>query len=256
MSPNYSVLHDFPIFFDEALFKKTGKRIPVFHPEVPTRYGVIPRFGHNGDVRWFECEPCYMLHVINCWEEGERLVMVGCRTTDPSLKPDKRDGKIAAMLSGIKLQANLYRWELNLETGAVKEGPLDQLNAEFPMINDAWLGRKNRFSYHSVIPCEIPATFEGLVKYDLDSGAAVDRYDYPKGVYGSEAPFAPRVGSTEEDDGYLVTFVTDTRDWSSACLVFDARALAQGPIARVKLPERIPAGFHATFVPESGLFSR
>ena len=91
VTPRFSVLHDFPIFFDPELFKKTGKRIPLFHPDVPTRYGVIPRSGTDADVRWFEFAPCYMLHVVNCWEEGDEIVMVGCRTDDPSLKPDRRD---------------------------------------------------------------------------------------------------------------------------------------------------------------------
>ena len=254
MTPHFSILHDFPIFFDDELFKKTGKRIPLFHSDVPTRFGVIPRFGHDHDVRWFEFDPCYMLHVVNTWEENDRIVMIGCRTNDPTLKPDPRDGNIAAMLSGIKLQANLYRWEMDLATGETTEHPLDSLNAEFPMINDAWLGKKNRYSYHSVIPFEIPATFEGLAKYDLESGEVVDRYDYPEGVFGSEAPFAPRTGATEEDDGYLITFVTDTNDWTSACLVLDARDLARGPIAKVKLPARVPAGFHATFVRDGSLF--
>lgn len=254
VTPNYSVLHDFPMFFDKELFKKTGKRIPLFHREVPTRYGVIPRFGKDEDVRWFDFEPCYMLHVVNTWEEGNKVVMIGCRTNDPTLKPDKRDGKLAAMISGITLQANLYRWEMDLETGAVSEGPLDELNAEFPMINDAHSGKANRYSYHSIIPCEAPATFEGIAKYDLSSGAVVDRYDYPCGVYGSEAPFVQREGGEDEDDGYLVSFVTDINDWKSECLVLRANALSDGPVARIKLPGRVPAGFHATFVRDGALF--
>ena len=40
---------------------------------------------------------------------------------------------------------------------------------------------------------------------------------------GSETPFAPRVGATDEDDGYLVSFVTDMRRDRSACVVLDAR---------------------------------
>ena len=174
--------------------------------------------------------------------------MVGCRTDDPTLKPDRRDGKIAAMLSGIKLQARLYEWRMNLATGEARERPLDDLNAEFPMINDAWLGRKNRYAYLQYIPHEIPATFEALVRYDLTDGSHV-RYDYGPGVYGSEAPFAARPGATAEDDGYVLTFVTDTRDWSSRVLVFDAAHIADGPVAQVKLPHRVPAGFHSTWMP-------
>ena len=67
LTKNYAILHDFPVFFDPEFFKKTGKRVPLFHRDVPTRYGVIPRFGTNEDVRWFEFGPCYMLHVVSAW---------------------------------------------------------------------------------------------------------------------------------------------------------------------------------------------
>ena len=266
VTPRYSILHDFPVFFDDALFKKTGKRIPLFHKDVPTRYGVIPRYGDNAAVKWFEFAPCYMLHVVNCWEEGDWVVMLGCRTEDPSLSPNPEDGKIAAMLSGLKLRASLYRWRMNLVTGETDEGPLDDLNAEFPMVNPRVLGRKNRFSYHQVIPYEIPATFEGLVKYDLDTGTT-HRFDYGPHHFGSEAPFAPKdpasdplasnpQGGTNEDDGYVVTFVTDARDWTSACWIFDAKQIEHGPIAKVALPQRVPAGFHATWMPANTLSAR
>ncbi len=243
----YSVIHDFPLFHDEELFRRTGKRIPLFHPEVPTRFGVLPRFGGNADVRWFECEPCYMLHVVNCWEDGDRIVMTGCRTRDPSLQPDPRDGRLASMLAYLKLQANLYRWELDLATGTVTERDLDDVNAEFPMIRDACLGARNRYAYLQDLPCDIPARFEGIVKYDLETGAICDRYHYGAGVFGSESPFAPGRGDAE-DDGYLVTLTTDTADWSSYCLVLDARDLAAGPVARLRLPQRVTAGFHTTWV--------
>lgn len=252
VTPRFSVLHDFPVFFDPEVFKKTGKRIPLFHKDVPTRYGVIPRFGTDADVQWFEFEPCYMLHVVNCWEDGDEVVMVGCRTDDPSLKPDRRDGRIAAMLSGIKLQANLYEWRMNLATGETSERKLDDLNAEFPRMNPAWIGRKSRYSYHQVIPYEIPATFEGLVKYDLETGRQW-RYDYGPGVFGSESPFAARAGGTEEDDGYVMMFVTDVNRWSSEVHVFDAQRIEDGPVCRLGLPTRVPAGFHAAWMPGADL---
>ena len=248
VTPNFTILHDFPMFFDPAFFKKTGKRVPVFHREVPTRYGVIPRFGTDAEVVWFEFEPCYMLHVVNCWEDGDEVVMVGCRTRDPSLRPDPLDGKIAAMLQGIKLQANLYEWRMNLKTGATSERDLSDLNSEFPMINPRVIGAQNRWSFQQRIPYEIPATFDGLVKYDL-SDASYTQFDYGPGVFGSEAPFAGRPGAAAEDDGYIVTFVTDVNAWQSECWVFDASDITAGPIAKVKLPKRIPAGFHTVWVP-------
>jgi carotenoid cleavage dioxygenase len=248
VTPQYSILHDFPVFFDPELFQRTGKRVPLFHRDVPTRFGVIPRFGTDADVRWFSFEPCYMLHVVNCWEEGDTVVMIGCRTRDPSLRPDKRDGRIAAMLSGLKLQANLYRWEMNLRTGETRELDLSDRNDEFPMIHPDRLGHRNRYAWLQHIPHEIPATFEGLVKADLDTGACI-AVPYGEGVFGSEAPFVPRPGATAEDDGWVVTFVTDRSDWSSHCLIYEGQDPAAGPIAKITLPQRVPAGFHATWMP-------
>jgi carotenoid cleavage dioxygenase len=49
---------------------------------------------------------------------------------------------------------------------------------------------------------------------------------------------------TGEDDGYLVLFVHDAATDCSDFLVYDARTMAQRPVAAVKLPQRVPHGFH------------
>jgi carotenoid cleavage dioxygenase len=56
------------------------------------------------------------------------------------------------------------------------------------------------------------------------------------------------VNSTGEDDGYLVTLTTDMNDDASYCLVFDAARLADGPVCKLALPERISSGTHSTWV--------
>ena len=76
---------------------------------------------------------------------------------------------------------------------------------------------------------------------------------FPYGVFASETPFAPGAGAGAEDDGYLVTFVTDMNADRSECQVFDARDLAVGPVARLALPERISSGTHSHFAPASQL---
>jgi carotenoid cleavage dioxygenase len=64
---------------------------------------------------------------------------------------------------------------------------------------------------------------------------------------------APRVGSTSEDDGYLVTIISDMNRDVSECLVFDAADLAAGPVCRVRLPERVSSGTHSTWAPGSAI---
>ena len=252
---HYTVLHDLPFFHDLDILRKHKVRVLSFHRDIPTRFGLIPRFGGPDTIRWFDCEPCYILHVSNCWEEDDWVVMDGCRSTNPMPKPTGDEGELSSMLAYMRLEANNYRWRFNLVTGEVREGDIDDLNTEFNKTNPLFGGRPSRFAYHQRIPLASEGghtlRFTGLVKYDNHSGKRW-QWDYPTGVLGSEAVFAPRVGATAsgpEDDGYVVNLVHDTRDWQSWFQIFDAADIEQGPVARVQLPQRVPAGFHATWVP-------
>jgi carotenoid cleavage dioxygenase-like enzyme len=80
----------------------------------------------------------------------------------------------------------------------------------------------------------------------LQSGAST-RLEFGPDRFGSEAPFAPRLGATAEDDGYLLSFITDERSKTSECLIVDARRIADGPICRIALPHKISSGTHATW---------
>jgi len=64
---------------------------------------------------------------------------------------------------------------------------------------------------------------------------------------------APRLGSTGEDDGYLVTITTDMNADASYCLVFDAARMADGPVCKLALPERVSSGTHSTWADGSEL---
>ncbi len=253
VSRNYTVLHDLPFFHDMNVLRRHGYRVLTFHRDMPIRFGVIPRHGAASDIRWFEFESGYILHTSNCWEEGDWLIMDGCRSTNPMPDAQPGEGELASMLAYMRLEANNYRWAMNLRTGQVKEGDIDDLNTEFNKTNPLYMGIKGRFAYHQRIPVYheggYTLRFTGLVKYDNDTGRRW-QWDYGDGVFGSEAVFAPRHGATPkdpEDDGYVINLVTDSNSWESYCLIFDATDIETGPIARVRLPHRVPYGFHATW---------
>lgn len=250
---HYAILHDLPFFHDMAVLRKHKYRVLTFHRDIPTRFGILPRRGQGADVRWFECESCYILHVSNCWEEGDWVVMDGCRSLNPMPQVQHGDGELASMLAYMRLEANAYRWRFNLKTGEVREGDIDDLNTEFNKSNPIFHGVKSKYSYHQRIPLLHEGghtlRFTGLVKYNNDTGQS-SQWGYGGGVFGSEAVFAPKPGAdrrSKEDDGYVITLVTDSNTWCSHCLVFDATDIVQGPVARVTMPQRIPFGFHATW---------
>ena len=76
-------------------------------------------------------------------------------------------------------------------------------------------------------------------------------YHPGEGYWFSEAPFAPRDNPQAEDDGYLIGFVWNGLQERSEVWVMDAQRIAEGPVARVILPQRVPHGFHSTWVRES-----
>jgi carotenoid cleavage dioxygenase len=248
ITEHYSILHDFPFFHDVKVLRERGYRVARFHRDLPSRFAVVPRRGRADEVRWFEFEPGYVLHMVNAWEEGDWIVMDGCLQPDPSIRRRPEEGELASMLGYLRVRAHLHRWRMNLRTGEAKEQALDDLNVEFCLPDTDLYGVKTRYSYHQYLPPDMHTVeFRALVKYDHQDGSS-RRYDYPDGWYPSEAPFARRAGGAAEDDGFVITIATSAESHRSECWVFSARDVERGPIARVKLPARVPSGFHAKWV--------
>jgi len=257
ITSRYSILHDFPLFHDVEILKKSKHRVARFHRDLPSRFGVLPRHGDPESIRWFEFEPGYVLHMVNAWEDGDWITMDGCFQPDPTIRRRAEEGALASMLGYLRIRAHLHRWRMNVRTGETEERALDDLNVEFPLPDTDRYGSKTRYSYHQHLPIESYAVdYHALVKYDHEDGSCT-RFDYGEGTYGGEAPYARRashVGAAEEDDGYVVTIVSHLGAHSQ-CWVFSARDVANGPIAKVDLPVRVPVGFHAKWIPGHQLWT-
>jgi carotenoid cleavage dioxygenase-like enzyme len=248
---NYAILNDCPLFWQPALLAK-GIHAARFHPELPMRLGVLPRRGSAQDVTWFDCEATFVLHWVNAYEDGDEIVLDGFFQSDPdgsnsNWPGDPTFSRMFRMLSLDGMQTRLHRWRLNLATGQAKEERLSESITEFGMINGRLGGRPHRYTWASTGE---PGwfLFNGMVKHDIFTGVE-ETYAYGPGVFGSETAMAPRVGSVAEDDGYVITMITDMNRDLSECLVFDARRISDGPIARIPLPERISSGTHSTWAP-------
>ena len=242
---NFSILNDCPMFWDEELLKR-DVYATQFHKAMPTRIGVVPRHGKSSDVQWFECEATYVLHWINAYEDGDEIILDGYFEYDPSptMPPDADlNTRLFRFLDLYALQSRPYRWRLNRRTGTVTEGPISDTITEFGMINSAYAGRKYDYTY-SAVPVNGWFLFEGVIKHSVQTGTE-ESYRFDQGVYCSETVFAPRTNSQSEDDGYLISFTTDTVSDASDCVVFDAQRVSDGPIATIRLPEKICSGTHS-----------
>jgi carotenoid cleavage dioxygenase-like enzyme len=250
---NYVILNDFPLFWDPELLERNA-HVAGFHRDMPSRFAVIARRGQTADIRWFEADPTFVLHFTNAYENGDDIVLDGFFQGDPDPADNGMGDKwqrAFRFLALDRMQARLHRWRFNLVTGHVVEEQLSDSITEFGMINAGYAGTAYRYTYAATGK---PSwfLFDGLVKHDLQTGGE-QRFAFEDGVYGSETAMAPRVGSTNEDDGYLVTLTTDMNADASYCLVFDAARIGDGPVCKLALPERISTGTHSTWAAGSQL---
>ena len=241
VSEKYSLFLDFPITLDIERAMAGGPAL-AFEPEHGSRIGVIPRFGTDADVRWFEVETGSVVHTANAWDEGDEVVLQASRS--------KTSDIAGAGLGAENLedtQGQLYQWRINLKTGVVKEQMLSEVHCDFTRVNDTYACHKTRYAYGAVFSPTRPFSFDGLMKFDSEKQTTTT-YEYGNNRFGGEVVFAPKVGSQTEDDGYLICFVQDETVEQSECLILDAQDVAAGPIATILVPYRVPYGFHAGWV--------
>ncbi len=145
---NY-VLNDFPMFWDPALLAH-NVHLPGFHPDMPSRFAVIPRRGDTSQIRWFEADPTYVLHFPNAYEDGDEIVLDGFFQSDPVPADDGLGDKWQRrfrFLAMDRMQSRLHRWRFNLVTGEVREEQLSDNISEFGMINPGYAGHAYRYTY-------------------------------------------------------------------------------------------------------------
>lgn len=243
---NYAILNDFPLFWDEQLLKQ-GKHVVRFHRDMPSRFAIIPRRGQTEEIRWFEADPTFVLHFLNAYEEGDEIVLDGYFQDEPM--PRNFEGapkgyeRMMSYLDQYKMGTRLHRWRFNLRTGKTSEQRLDERVLEFGMINQRFAAKPYRYVYSAV---QVPGLFlfNGYVKHDLVTGQSW-QIAFPNGQFASEAPFAPRLNAQSEDDGYLVSFITNETTQRSEVVLIDALRFSDGPVCRIELPHKLCSGTHS-----------
>jgi carotenoid cleavage dioxygenase len=120
---------------------------------------------------------------------------------------------------------------------------------EFPRINDGRVGLDYRYTYvvepRDVVD-QIPQSAL-LRKCDVVTGTSA-AHDFGPLQVPSECVFVPSREDAAEDDGWLLTFVYDGARGGSDLVVLDASGMERPPTARIRLPQRVPFGFHGSWI--------
>ncbi|MEV6258570.1 carotenoid oxygenase family protein [Nocardia sp. NPDC051911] len=243
MTENHVLFLDLPIVFDAAYGAEAG--FPYrWDDNYGARIGVMPKTGTSADVRWFDVEPCMIVHTLNAYENGGEIVLEAARYCDAV-----RDRWSPDVLA-IDVGATLHRWHLDTITGRVREEALDDRSFEFPQLNPAKLGIANHVGYGVETSQGQRSSFGGLLKWDLTTGTC-QHHDVGAGRVAAEATFVPHLNARAEDEGWLLSYIYDAARDASDLVIVDATDFTAAPQAVIRLPHRVPLGFHGTWVPMS-----
>ncbi len=256
--------HDFAITEHYVVFLEGSVTFdPAEHSGIPygwndaqaSRIGVMPRgAGGARQIRWFEIGQGYGMHFANAYEDTRGHIVVEGPTVGRVGWQRSWNWWVGAQDRGAEPNSGSRsrRWTVDLAAGTVREQQTDDLTVEFPTINDNFTGSEHRFQYALSFPDDLGVGNHALVKYDRVTGGR-QLLPFGTGQLPSEAVFVQADGTTGEDEGYLLTIVSDLNAGASKMLVLDASDLTVAPIATVHLPRRVPATIHGSWVPDTAL---
>uniref|UniRef100_M4D7Z3 9-cis-epoxycarotenoid dioxygenase n=2 Tax=Brassica campestris TaxID=3711 RepID=M4D7Z3_BRACM len=254
MIHDFAITENFVVIPDQQVVFKLGEMIAgnspvVFDGEKVSRLGIMPKDATEAsEIIWVNSPETFCFHLWNAWEspETEEVVVIGSCMSPADSIFNERDESLRSVLTEIRI---------NLRTREATRRALleDDVNLEIGMVNRNRLGRKTRFAFLAI--ADPWPKVSGFAKVDLFTGE-IEKYIYGGEKYGGEPFFLPSGsfdgnGGENEDDGYIFSHVHDEEKETSELQIINAVNLKLE--ATIKLPSRVPYGFHGTFVDSSEL---
>lgn len=189
-------------------------------------------------------------HIVNAYDDGDRVV-VDTITYDGSINftaagPEAYRKRTGGVPGGPSPAPMRYVVDAN-EAKVVESKKLGDVAGEAPEVRDDVMGRKYRFAYFPISDGGSPPDrntyfyFNAIAKVDVEAGTS-ERWVAPESTLVSPCGFVARPSSTDEDDGWVLTYLL--REDGAHLAILDARALAKGPVATLDLDVTLPGVSH------------
>lgn len=260
-----AMVHDYAVSENHAVFLVSptqfrldmimqGRAGVLWDPSaVPdgARFAVLDRRTH--EVTWFDTGLMVApTHFFNAFETPRGLVVdvhIIERLGNPADNPDDPVSSHTWFPP-----AMAWRFVLDPRTKKASNTMLSGIAGEFPKINDDWSGRENRWGWFATTRDLSPVTMtDGIARHDHVTGQTTV-LEGPDGLTNpSEPVFVQRRGAVGENDGYLLSLWWNPATGLSELLIHHAEAWEAAPLARVKLPVRVPFGFHGSWADQAVL---
>jgi carotenoid cleavage dioxygenase len=245
LTRDYAVIYDLPVTVDLDL-AMSGSPFPFsWSPDRAAHVGLLPRRGDPADIIWCEVDPCYVFHPLNAYDAPDGTVVVDVCRYD-SMMVDDRNGPFGDALP------TLDHWIIDPISRRVRESRIDDRPQEFPRHNPRVALDRHRYGYTSEVLPDQPNLHRDILKVDVDTGS-VETHSFGFGRGGAEPVVVPKDGRVEEDAAWIMTVVYDATTDSSELCILDAEEIGGPEVARIRLPQRVPFGFHGDWVPDGSV---
>ena len=231
-----------PLVADDKRLREGGQYYQ-YDPDLPSKWGIMPRDGSADQLRWFDIPGIVMGHVMNAYTEGTRVIV------DTPASPGNcfcffkdKHGNVPSMPETIT-QITRITFDLSKpDAEAVTLEPLQGALGDMPKIDDRFAMEKYRIGYFSMRDFprmgigQIDWATRDVVVHDLEAAAA------------QEPLFVPRTPDSPEGDGFILTAVDRFAEKRTDLLILDGNDVSRPAIATVKLPFALPMAFHGSWM--------
>jgi carotenoid cleavage dioxygenase len=145
------------------------------------------------------------------------------------------------------------RWTIDPAARSVTRSVIDAHAQEFPRPDERFIGRPYRYATTLALPEHGNPVFVSdsrLYRHDLVEGTR-QVHDFGADQVPGEFVFVPRSAAAPEGDGWLMGYVIDTPSETTQLVILDALDFEGAPVAAVRIPHRVPPGFHGNWVPDA-----
>lgn len=246
ITKHFTIFPLFPLTWD---FQRIMQKETVFkwEPHLNTRFAIVPRYGNESDIIWFEDQTTIGFHVVNAREQGDQVIL------EMVVMDDIPHTTIAFGDDTVFYKNYLTRWIFDLKKNTIKKERLDSHNVEFPRVDERFVGQPYRHAYlNSTIDENLQHHFDSIIHFDMKTHQK-QTHHFGKGAYPHEPIFVPRSKQSAEGDGFLLSYVYREALNRSDLVILDAKQVDQEPLAIIQLPHRVPFGFHGCWVEKTWL---
>ncbi|MFN9032291.1 MAG: carotenoid oxygenase family protein [Alphaproteobacteria bacterium] len=244
ITKTYVIILDLPVTFSMKSLL-AGDRFPYrWNPDHQARVGLLPKTGTADDVIWCNVAPCYVFHPCNGFETAEGKVILDVCAHDTMFDGDRVEGPASK-------STPFERWTIDPLARSVSRLVIDPDGQEFPRPNETRLGKPYRYAYAMALPAGFEVAASGqtrLFKHDLVAGTR-QVHDFGPGRLTGEFVFVPRPTARSEDDGWLMGYVVNLTNETTDLVILNADDFEGPPQASIRIPHRIPPGFHGNWAP-------